>query len=155
VTLPAVAHIDRELLLAGQPSQEKVAVGAFDGRAGLGDFLQSVKIAHHLRPDARLLQILRRVGVLRVDKGARLRTLRVFKPSIAVGDYCPEVIVHHRDGRNGGRRRQGDALPPMNCLSGRVDPNDCPKREYKSTPHAVPPGTVYAGKMGRLPALSE
>ena len=113
---PAVAHVNRELLLAGQPFSEEVALGASQGRPRGRDVLQRVQIVHRLLADARLLQIALRIGVLRVDEGPRLGAFGVFQPAVAVGNLGPEVVVGNGNRLDGGRRRQGNPLASVNRL---------------------------------------
>ena len=87
---PALAHIDRELLFAGQPLPEEVAFAALPGRAGGGDVFKIGQIVHHLRPDAGLLHVAARVDIFGIDKCAGLIAFGVLKPAIVVHNLGAE-----------------------------------------------------------------
>ena len=100
---PAVAHVDGELLFAGEALHEVVVAGALDGDRPAGDVFERVEIVDDLVANAGLLQIARGVGVLFVDEGAGLCALGVFEPAVVVGDFGAEVVVDDRIGFGDGR----------------------------------------------------
>ena len=133
---PAVAHVDRGLILAGQQLHEKQIVTARDGQRPARHVLQLVKIVGDLRADARLLHVTRGVGVLGRDKILRLLALRILEPAVVVRHLGTEIVVRYRRHLRVGRGRQRNSAAPVNRLarSHRSQPQRQSKTRKK--PHA-------------------
>ena len=115
-----MAHVDGGLLLAGKALHEVVVAGALDGDRPAGGMLERIEIVQGLVADAVLFQIAGGVGVFRVDEGAGLGALGVFKPAIVVGDLRAEIVVDDRIRFGGGRRGERNAIAAMDGLGKRV-----------------------------------
>ena len=110
--LPALAHVDRRLALAGQALLEEVPVAAQRGRGVLLDTLQLGELMNDFRAIFQLVEILLRVLVLLIDPGPRLRTLRVLEPTVGILDLHSLIFILDRVGRGWRRWRAKPHSPP-------------------------------------------
>ena len=119
LTVAGAANVDGGLLLVGHAPHEVKVAGTLHGERPAGDMLERVEIVENLGVDGRQLHVARRVCVLRLDEGASLCALCVFKPAVAVSDPSAEVVVGDGSSFNGGRIWKDDAIAAVNGLAER------------------------------------